>query len=53
MRINTEKCKVMMFNTGRKIDAVPQLTLPGMGGQYLEVVESFKLLGVRIRSDLK
>ena len=53
MRINTEKCKVMMFNTGRKIDAVPQLTLPGMGGKYLEVVESFKLLGVKIRSDLK
>ena len=42
-----------MFNTGRKIDAVPQLTLPGMGGKYLEVVESFKLLGVKIRSDLK
>ena len=52
MIINTEKCKVM-FNTGRKIDAVPQLTLPGMGGKYLEVVESFKLLGVKIRSDLK
>ena len=53
MRINTEKCKVMMFNTGRKIDAGPQLTLPGMGGKYLEVVESFKLLGVKIRADLK
>ena len=32
---------------------MPKLTLPGMGENYLEVVESFKLLGVKITSDLK
>ena len=53
MVINTDKCKVMMFNTGKKHDAMPHLTLPGMGGKDLEVVESFRLLGVQIRSDLK
>ena len=53
MVINTNKCKVMMFHTGRKVDALPQLTIPGMGGDNLEVVESFKLLGVKLRSDLR
>ena len=53
MVINTEKCKVVMFNSGRKIDAMPKLTLPGMGENYLEAVESFKLLGVKITSELK
>ena len=42
-----------MFNSGRKFDAMPKLTLPGIGEKYLEVVESFKLLGVKITSDLK
>ena len=42
-----------MLNTGRKFDALPKLTLPGMGESHLEVVESFKLLGVKIRSDQK
>ena len=42
-----------MFNTGRKFDALLKLTLPGMKESHLEVVESFKLLGVKIRSDLK
>ena len=53
MVINTDKSKVMIFNTARKYDGMPCLTLPGMGGQKLEVVESYKLLGVKIRSDLK
>ena len=53
MVINTDKCKVMMFNTARKFDGMPLLTLPGMGGRNIQVVESFKLLGVKIRSDLK
>ena len=53
MKINEKKCKVMIFNTGRKYDGMPQLTLSGHGDNYLEVVETFKLLGVIIRSDLK
>ena len=53
MRINDKKCKVMIFNTGRKYDGMPKLTLSGQGDNYLEVVETFKLLGVQIRSDLK
>ena len=32
---------------------MPRLTLPDMGGEYLEVVEQFKLLGVVLRSDMK
>ena len=54
MVINEDKCKVMIFNTSRKYDATPRLTLSGMGGNdHLEVVESFKLLGIIIRSDLR
>ena len=53
MRINADKCKVMIFNTGRKYNGMPRLTLSGEGGDYLEVVETFKLLGVIIRSDMK
>ena len=53
MVVNTNKCKVMMFNTGKKYAGMPKLTLPGMGQGNLEVVERFKLLGVRIQSDLK
>ena len=32
---------------------MPHLALPGMGQGSLEVVEKFKLLGVKIQSDLK
>ena len=54
MKINHNKSKVMIFNTARNYDVTPQLTLPDMGvGEYLEVVENFKLLGVVLRSDLK
>ena len=53
MIINKEKTKVMLFNTARIFDGMPQLTLSGMGGENLEVVEKFKLLGVIMRSDMK
>ena len=43
----------MLFNTERIYDGMPKLTLYDMGGDYLDVVESFKLLGVIIRSDMK
>ena len=53
MIINEGKTKVMLFNTARIYDGMPQLTLSGMGGEYLEVVQQFKLLGVIMRSDMK
>ena len=53
MLINVRKNKVMIFNTGRKYEVMPQLTLSDMGGNFLEVVENFKPLGVIIRSDIK
>ena len=51
MKINRSKSKVMIFNTRRKYDGRPNLLIDG--GDYLNVVEVFKLLGVMIRSDLK
>ena len=54
MRINHKKSKVIIFNTARNYDFMPKLTLPDMGGgEYLEVVEKFKLLGVVMRSDTR
>ena len=53
MVINTGKSKVMIFNPSRNFDSTPKLTLPDMGGEYLEVVESVKLLGVVMRSDMR
>ena len=52
MKINESKSKVMIFNTRRKYDGRPRLTIQG-GEKYLEVVEVFKLLDVMVRSDLK
>ena len=51
MRINDSKSKVMIFNTRRIYDERPRLALDG--GDHLEVVETCKLLGVILRSDLK
>ena len=49
-----KKSKVMVFKTARHFDFMPNLTLPGTAfGEYLEVVENFKLLCVVVRSDLK
>ena len=53
MKINDKKCKVMIFNPHRSYAGTPKLTLSGMGGDYIDVVEKFKLLGVQIRSDLR
>jgi hypothetical protein len=44
MVINQNKTKVMLFNTARIYDGMPKLTLSDMGGDYLDVVETFKLL---------
>ena len=51
MLINGNKSKVMIFNTGRKYDFMPKLHINDES--YLDVVEDFKLLGVKIRSDMK
>ena len=55
MKINEEKCKIMIFNSSRKYDFTPKLTLSDMGSnqKYLEVVESYKLLGLIVRSDMR
>ena len=50
LKINKDKTKVMAFNFSTKYDFMPKLTI---GGEQLEVVESTKLLGVMISSDLK
>ena len=51
MVINEDKTKVMIFNTGRAYDFMPKLTI--QTGSVLEVVETFKLLGVILQSNLK
>ena len=51
MKINEKKSKVMIFNTRKKYDARPRLAVGD--SEYLEVIESYKLLGVIVRSDLR
>ena len=50
MTINSAKTKVVLFNTARKYDFQPQLTLDGINN--LEVVEEFRLLGINFQSNL-
>ena len=50
MKINMDKTKVALFNTARKYDFMPQLTIDGIS--KLEVVEEFRLLGVNFMSNL-
>ena len=52
MRINEAKTKAMIFNTSRKFDFPPELTLPNSDG-FLDVIESTKLLGIKITTNLK
>ena len=50
MKINSDKCKVILFNTSRKYDFFPRV---GFGeDENLEVVEELKLLGVILQSNL-
>ena len=51
MVINSSKTKTMIFNKSRKFDFTPNLTVSPTN-ENIDVVESFKLLGVMIRSDL-
>ena len=50
MMINTDKTKVVLFNTARKFDFMPQLSIGG--NTQLEVVEEFRLLGIIFKSNL-
>ena len=50
MKLNKEKTKVMLFNTAKHNDFMPEISVDD---EQLEVVEEFKLLGVRITSNLK
>ena len=51
MKVNVDKTKVMLFNTKKSLDFMPQLFL-GTESE-LDVVESTKLLEIIIRSDIK
>ena len=44
MQLNKEKSKVMVFNSSKKHDFMPKLSLET--GTNLDVVESYQLLGV-------
>ena len=50
MSINKEKTKCMLFNRAKKYDFIPELSLSQEA--RLEVVESMKLVGYQICSDL-
>ena len=50
MAINTDKTKVMLFNTSKKYDFLPSITIED---NTLEVVESYKLLGLVISSNMR
>ena len=51
MVLNPQKTKTMIFNTRVKYDVLPQISTEA--GEYLDVVEEYKILGYIIRSDLK
>ena len=50
MKVNGHKTKVAIFNTSKKYDLMPQLTLDGR--TKLEVVEKFRLLDVIFQKNL-
>ena len=51
MKINTKKTNVMIFNRSKNYDFAPEFSFSD--GVHLNVIESTKLLGVMIQSDLK
>ena len=50
MKVNFKKTKLMIFNTGRSMDFMPDLQV---NGHEIEVAEEMKILGLIIRSDMK
>ena len=51
MSINQDKSKCMLFNRARKYDFEPELYLSP--GNQLEQVEEMKMVGYKLRSDLR
>ena len=50
MKLNKDKTKVMLFNPAKQWDFMPEIEV---GGQILEVVDLYNLVGVMISSNLK
>ena len=50
MKLNSKKCKFMLFNPTNTYDFVPELELEG---KEIETLEEMKLLGLTLRNDLK
>ena len=51
MQINSQKTKIMLFNSRKKFDFQPEIA--DKNGDKFEVVEEFKLLGVHMTSDFR
>ena len=51
MKINPQKSKIMVFNPNKKYDFHPTVTTDT--GTTLDIEEEFKLLGIKITSDMK
>jgi hypothetical protein len=51
MQINVKKTKVMLFNTSKKNKFQPEIV--GENGEILDIEDEFKLLGVKITSNLR
>ena len=51
MKINPKKSKIMVFNPNKKYDFHPTVTTDT--GTTLDIEEEFKLLGIKITSDMK
>ena len=51
MKINESKTKVMIFNTRKNFDTMPEVYIHE--NSMLDVIDEVKLLGIQIRSDLK
>ena len=51
MQINVKNTKVMLFNTSKKNDFQPEIV--GENGEILDIEDEFKLLGVKITSNLR
>ena len=50
MKINADKTKVVLFNTARRYDFTPRLSTDQ--NSYLEVVEEFRLLGIKFQTNM-
>ena len=51
MKINKSKTKIMLFNTARTVDVLPEVKFEDES--EIEVVDEIKLLGVMVKTDMK